>query len=124
MNEHHRDIFCNTDNRPLKQKIEILEWAKEHCFEWCVDILDCSKSWARKRIEMSWEDIMKKFDEKAYLVVIHRRGYENWKGKDPYRWCLEVGFRESNPGPEHFLWIYCDEKYVEEIRKKFKLTTK
>ena len=81
----------------LKQKKELILAAKAVCFEWWVDILDCSKSWYRQKTDMSFEDIMKKFDKTCHFIVIHRNfGRENH---------IEVGFCTMGKGPDYFLWI-------------------
>lgn len=122
--EYQHDIFYDAYQRPLKEKVEICNWAKERCFNWRVDELDCSKSWARKQVDMSYEDIMNKLDDDAHFVVIHRKGFENMKNKPREymgEWCLEVGFRTGGSAIDYFLWIYCKEELVHEIIKQFKL---
>jgi len=121
MSRHHHDIFYNSYKFPLKKKKEICDWAKERCFHWHVDELSGMQ---RKQIEMSYEDIMNKLDDKSHFVVIHRRGFENMRGKPREymgEWCLEVGFRTFSLGIEHFLWIYCKEELVEELINKFEI---
>ena len=72
--EYYQNIFYNTDNLSLSIKTEICDWAKERCFEWWVDELDTNKSFARQKVKMSYEDIMKMLDNKCHFVVIYRRG--------------------------------------------------
>ena len=47
----------------FEQKRDILIDTKNLCYNWKVDKLDCSESWQRKTIEMSFEEIMKKFNK-------------------------------------------------------------
>lgn len=73
--KYERDIFYDHAHLSNKQKIELFYDAKEQSYEWWVDILDCEKSIARQKIEMSFEDIIKKFGKGSHFVIIHRKGY-------------------------------------------------
>jgi len=124
------DIFYDTSQLDFDTKVEIIEDAFGKKYKWWVDVLDCSKSWARQRVVMSFKEIMEKFDDKAYFTVIYRKGYTNNRGfPDPgdgygyhSRWHLEVGFRSSYTVPvEWFLWIYCPEDKVESFVNKYNL---
>lgn len=93
----------------LEQKRDLCYRAKEKCDRWWTDILDCSKSFCRQSIEMSFEDIMAKLDQKCHFAIIHRNNsMENY---------LEVGFSTMGRGPDYFLWINLDIKYLEEFTK-------
>lgn len=122
MNKYHQNIFYDA-RFSLDKKKEICDWAKERCKIWRVDKLDIAESWARQEIEMSYEDIMKLLNDKCHFTIIHRRGYEEWKEEPNFEtnWCLEVGFSTMGLSPEYFLWVYCDEKYVDDIVREFKL---
>lgn len=92
-------IRYKTINLPYDIKRQILLKAKEVCYDWRVDILDCSKSIYRKPIKMSFEEIMSKFDNKSYFTVIHRNKFgENF---------IEFCFSTNNINEEsYFLWIF------------------
>jgi len=121
------DIHYNTSHLTLEQKQKICTEAKKVCFEWNADKLDCSKSWARQTIEMSFEDILKKLTDDCHFVFIHRRGYEDWKNNKYFKhtWSIEIGFCTMDKGVDYFLFIYMKEeekdifinKYVLEERK-------
>lgn len=97
--------FWNTYQLPIEQKVAILRRAKEVCENWWVDILDCRKSWCRERIDMTFEEVMEKYDGSA-LSIIHRDlPPENY---------LEIGFR-SGREPEYFLWLILDISYLPEF---------
>ena len=99
----------NTRTLSLKQKRDLCYSAKEKCDRWNVDILDCSKSFCRQLIEMSFEDIMAKLNEKCHFAVMHRNSsVENY---------LEIGFSTMNKGPDYFLWIHLDPKHIDEFTK-------
>lgn len=66
---YENDIFYNTQSLSLTEKVAIIEDAFALKTEWWVDILDCSVSWARQRIEMSFEDILLKFHSKAHFIA-------------------------------------------------------
>jgi len=112
------DIFYSVDDLSFETKLEILKWAKEHSYDCHVDVL---RSIARKRTDMDFDEGMQYFSDDSYFVVIHRRGYENWNNPDSFnKWRLEVGFR-TMMATDYFMFIYCDDKYVDEIVKKFNL---
>ena len=125
MRDYTPDQFYKTQDLSLDTKLKIINDAHSQCYEWSVDKLDCNESFARQRIEMSFEDIMEKFNDKAHFVVIHRKGHHHDRGyPDPgdgwNRWHLEVGFRVMS-GIDYFLWVYVSEDKVEEFVNKYNL---
>ena len=100
----------HTDNLTLDEKRQMIVEAHQKCFEWWVDILDCAKSFRRQKIEMSFEEILKKLDDKCYFTVIHRfpRGLIR---EEQY---LEIGFSTWGE-PSYFLWVLVDVKHLAEF---------
>ena len=107
--------FYNTTHLTLEQKVDILHRAKGVCYHWCVDVLDCSKSFCRQPIEMSFEDIMAKYDG-SHLAVSHR-----CFPPDNY---LEIGFRTNGKigEPDYFLWLFLDVKYIPDFTTGLEVT--
>lgn len=101
----------DTHDLTIEQKVDILHRAKAVCYNWWVDILDCSKSFHRQKIEMSFEEIMAKFDDRSFFVIIHRTFHENY---------LEIGFSTMDT-PDYFLWMMLDPKYIPEFTKGVKI---
>ena len=122
LGNHYPDIFYNINELSFKKKIELLKDAKETCFNWWTDVLDCSKSFARQRVEMSFEEAIRKCNEHTFFTFIHRRGFEGWKERNEIMdgWRLEVGYRTMT-SPDYFLWINCEEDQVDKLAKKYKL---
>lgn len=122
MNEYYNDIFYRVDDLSLEDKIKIIDKAKELSFKWNVDVLDCAVSWGRQRIDMSYDNIMKKFNDSCHFVVIHRRGYEDWKDKEHFdnRWCGEIGF-STMTGVSNYLWVWLSEENLENLISIFNL---
>ena len=121
-----RNIFYKTDNLNLKAKKKILRDAKSKCYNWWVDILDCNKSWSRQRIDMPFENIIKKLKNNSHFVIIHRKGYEPKNQKDindVFRWKLEFGFSTLGLGPSYFLWIYVEQEQLKYFIDKYNLET-
>jgi len=122
-NIHHKDTFYDVREMSLEDKINICKEVKELAYEWWVDKLDCSESWARQKIDMSFEDILDKLTDGSHFVVIHRRGYDDWKNNREWfsgNWCLEVGFTTMKD-PSHYLWLHAEEKHIGPITEKYNL---
>jgi len=121
MNEYHHDIFYRTEHLSLPQKEEICREAKERSYEWWVDELIRTQ---RQKIEMEFDEILKKLYEDDYLhfVIIQRRGYENWKDPECFfanhSWCGEIGFVANS----FYLWIYMKTEELDYFIEKYKLT--
>ena len=121
---YHQDAFYDIENKPEELIEQILRECCKLSYHCRVDELDCSKSFCRRRIEMSFEDIMNLKEGKRFYIFIHRRGYERWKdNRDLFnnRWCLETGFRLMGRKKDYFLWINCNENHIEELVAKYKL---
>lgn len=97
--------FVPIQHLTIEQRRKICALAKEECRRWWVDKLDCSVSIARQLVEMSFEDIMAKLDERCHFVIIHRN---TWG--DDY---LEIGFSTIGKEPAYFLWIILDPEYLD-----------
>lgn len=112
---HYSDIHYNTHGLSLAQETEMLHRLQPLAHHWWVDRL---ASVTRERIDMTFEEIMDKFDEKAHFVFIHRRGYKDNKFTP---WHLEVGFTTGGPSPYFFLWLELAEDMIQPLAKEFKL---
>ena len=108
------DTFYNIDTFPLKKNIEILNDAKEKCYRWWADILDCSKSWARQKINCTFEEIMDRVTDKTRFTFINRKYIDDY---------IEVGFSLMTT-PDYFLWIQIDKKELPYFIKKYNLKEK
>ena len=104
-------IFYKICHLTMSERVIILNEAYTLHENWWVDILDCNISFARKRIDMSFEDIMLKFYEKAHFVVIHRKGFGQYG---------EIAFCTLK-SPEYFLWIHLSEEKLQYIVTKYDL---
>jgi len=113
--EYKQDIFYDVNNFSKEQQIDIMEYAKSVCEEWWVDELDCSRSLARKKIEMDWEKAIDYFrDAKSFcvFVIIQRRFLEpNY---------LEIGYRLVDKSRDLFLWINVFDN-IEDVISRFDL---
>ena len=114
---YERDIFYNIEKISFSKRKKLLNDAFKLSSKWNVDKLDCSISWSRQEIEMSFEDIMKKFDAGCHFVVIYRRGFilDEYIG--------EIGF-STGWGISYFLWIYLEFEKLNELVDKYKLEVK
>ena len=80
-------IFYNTSDVSLSTKLDILVDAQEYCYDWWVDMLDCSVSPTRQLIEMEFGDILEEFDNQSHFSVILRNDQTDSYG--------EIGFRST-----------------------------
>lgn len=99
-----------TRNLTLAEKREICHRAYHKCFNWWADILDCSESFHRKQIDMSFEEIMEKLDDNAHFSIIHRTFDDDY---------LEVGFSTMKT-PSYFLWMELDPEFIPEFTEGLK----
>ena len=123
MDNYEQDIFYETRTLSIEQKKDLLLFAKENSTKWWVDFLDARKSWAREKIEMSFDDILLKLDQDCHFVFIHRRGFKTPKGKplSDCEYTLEIGFSTMKGEPTYYLFIFCDEKNLSKFLTKYHL---
>lgn len=110
------DTFYNTRYLSLTQKIELLKDSKSICYTWWVDKLDCSISFARQRIDMSFEEIMEMFSDSAHFVVIDRKFHPLDKVKH-----FEIGLSAMTSPTDYFLFIWIEDEKMPDILEKYKL---
>lgn len=128
-----RDIFYNIGSLELDQIKELLKEAYVMCDKWSVDELNCSKSWSRQKINMSFEEVMKKANDDTFYIFIHRfnlmmYGNSAYDGEDKdimgrRRQYLEIGFRTMT-SIDYFLWIHVPVKKKEYFLDKYNLEKK
>jgi hypothetical protein len=110
------DTFYNTQKLDLEQKNALLKDCKAICFHWWVDKLDCSVSFCRKRIEMTYEEIIQKLTNKSHFVVIDRKYWLSDEKKH-----FEIGFCTMT-NIEYFLFIHVEDKMMYPIIEKYALS--
>jgi hypothetical protein len=122
-NDYYPDIFYAIHKLSFKNKIKLLKEAKELCFRWWEDILDCNISFQRQKIEMSFEEALSKCDKNTHFVFIHRRGYVSWRERNELMdgWRFEVGYRTMTGPVDYFLWIEIDEDKIDGFIQKYNL---
>ena len=111
-----QDIFyVQSTNNNLKEKIKILNIAYIKNTSWWVDKLDCNESWMRQKIDMSFKEIMAKFDNTCHFVIIQR----NSRNQVPA--VGEIGFSTMTGSINYFLWINLNLTDFNQIVKTYKL---
>lgn len=106
------NIHYDVKELSLDRKIQLLHEAYQKCYNWWIDKLDCSESFHRQKIDMSFEDAIQKLDNNCLFSIIYRNidhGTEK-----PH---LEIGFRTFKEFPEYFLWIQVEPKHLRSITK-------
>lgn len=110
-----QDIFFDTSKMTLEEKKNLMRDAFAVCDSWMTDILDCSVSWARQRIDMSFDEALDLLNNACHFVVINRKGY-------PERFCGEFSFSTIRPNDaDYFLFIYTSEEALTQLVNKYKL---
>ena len=115
---NNMNTFYQTHFLDLNTKRDMCFKAKDLCFKWWVDKLDCSESFLRQIIEMPFEEIMNKLDDRSHFSVIYRKNFN-----EDY---LEVGFRTLSytnivEQIDYFLWILIDNDKSKEFLNLFNL---
>ena len=117
--EYLQDIFYKTSYLSKTQICKLFEEAKELSFNWWVDDQPDS---TRRKIDMSFEEVIRLFQrtprKNLHIVVIHRRGYENFLQHIEIGFCTLNRSNKSQNG-DIFLWIDVDLKYKQYLLKKY-----
>lgn len=82
----------------LDEKVKILNDSYNMCFTHWVDKLDCKESFLRQCIDMSFEEVMQKFDDSCIFTLLHRIAFTEQEH-------IEVGFCTLDPTVSYYLWI-------------------
>ena len=109
-------IFYDIRNLSLRRKKALLIDALALSDEWWIDVLDCSKSLARQRIDMEFGEMLKKLKSDCHFVVIDREFYPTDKFKH-----FEIGFSTMSGTPAYYLWIRVADRHMPNLLKKYKL---
>ena len=106
----------NFDTRQytIEQKKDLCARAKAICKSWWVDVLDCSVSLSRQRVEMPFEEILQKIDDKCFFAVIQRIGWQEN--------VLQIVFSTMYCNkPDYYLWIEIEPELIPEFTKDMKV---
>lgn len=91
-------VFYRTQDLTYTQKRDLLIAAKELCFTWWVDLLDCRVSLCRQTVQMDWEQALSKLTSDCHFTCIERAGCA---GQPPY---FEVAFSTMH-GSAWYVWV-------------------
>jgi len=113
---NYQSVFYKTYQMSLENKINFLKDAYKLKTDFWVDVLDCKISSRRQRIKMSFEEILKKFNNECHFVIINRYSIMS---EERYG---ETGF-STMTDPDYFLWVYFSLEDLKILIKKYKLKT-
>lgn len=88
---------------------EFIKWSKNNSYNYWYDILDCSKSFQREKLDISFDDFCSKIDKNSYLTIILRKHV-----KDKY---IEVTL-STMTDPDYFIWCQIDITNFEKLAQK------
>ena len=101
-----------------KNKIALVNESRKLSFRNFVDELDCSKSFARKNTDKTFEEILELYKKDSgfkHITFVVRNN-------DPIK-SIEVGIRVTGENSiDYFIFIYVDLKYLDYFIKKYKLS--
>jgi len=103
------NIHYSTDKLSFEQKKQVLINAKSVSTDVRTEILDCSKSFRRQDIDMSFDEMLNKFDEfkdQLHFTIINRRFDDDY---------IEVCCSTLS-SPNYFLYIDVPVRKLCEIR--------
>ena len=112
-------VFYNTSGLSVTEKTALLNDCKDAIYKWWADMLDCSVSMARQKIDCSFEDILKRLKENTHFVVIDCGTWGSPIGED--REHFENGFRTMDSAVDYFLFIEVDSENMPPILDKYSL---
>jgi hypothetical protein len=121
MSRYTPDVFYDVSKLSILEKKKLLKHAAElaHNSNVRVDILT---GWQREKITMSLSEILKKLKKNSHFVFIHRKGFLRNSGKPlEGEYQIETGFATMDAGPTYYLFIFMEERYLEEFIIKYNL---
>jgi hypothetical protein len=100
------------------QFLDIVKWGVENSNDVRIQKLEGHQ---RVSTSLTLDDYLNIYNESDFKhnVVVHRKGDDDWKTDESYstNWCIEI----ASCTMIHFLFIYVDEKLLEELITKFNL---
>lgn len=117
INVYYQDIFYEFNPNQFE---DIIKWGVENSFR--IDLTELkSGSAARQKADWDLEYFLSQRGKGHFEhdVVIHRRGYEDWKNSEYFEtnWCVQIGSSVSNL----YCFIYLKEDKLEKLITKFNL---
>lgn len=106
--------FYNTSGLTIETKVDLLKSAKELSRRWWVDVLNMGNA-RRELVEMSFDEMVSKLNNKCHFVVIMRNNPFN---DESYG---EIGFSTIMDNPECFLFIELEFKNMVKILNKYNI---
>jgi hypothetical protein len=110
-----QEVFYNVDKMEMDEIIAMLRDCRELSYTWWADKLDCAESWARQKIDCSFDEILARISPHTHFVVIDRG---SWGGDREH---FEVGFRTMGSAADYFLFIEVESEKMPPILKKYRL---
>lgn len=115
-------VFYRFPKLTVSEKKDFLRRCKSKSILYWVDELDCSKSWARKKIDMPFEDSLKLIDSKTHFVLT--RDYFDCVYDIEQYGCDSAalaGFRTMSLSVDYFLWVYFPIEFLQELVTQYSL---
>lgn len=96
---------------PLRSKIDILKELKDIAYDIKIDELDCSKSWARQPVDISFEEALTRMTNFHHFTIIRRNLCEP---EDYIEACLSSLNAQE---PNTFIWLKIKPEFITNIKK-------
>ena len=107
-------MFYNIGDLDLETRKSVINDSIDVSYDYHIDILDCNISWARKRSDLTLDEVMEKVTDDTHFVFIEREDYFT---KEKHG---EVGFATLK-SPSHYLFIYMKLDELNKLKDKYNL---
>lgn len=91
----------------FQKRLDIFNWAYSISFNYWSDILDCSKSFKRQKVDISYEEAIKRVHSKWRMYINDRNE----------RMCIELVL-SSYTDPEYFIWLNVGFEHKKELLER------
>lgn len=119
------DIFYELEKENVNEIKKVLKWAKENSRIIKLDVLNCNKSFRRKKADKTFDEVFNLINKNSsgFFRIILRKDtnvFGLFSDKLKIMDYLEISIRSIDVGSkEYFIFIYLDKKKLEELKKVF-----
>lgn len=120
-------MFYELVQKDIRKIKDILVWAHKNAIKTEICMLDCSKSFARRKVDTPFKEMVEKitYDALGFFCIILRKNGNGWgiisDNNEPIDF-LEIGIRNIMiMGIEYFIFIYLEDTKLLDLKKIYKI---